>query len=57
MLPIHQPEGNGRGGHICQPALRQLRNEESPIRDYLWGVVIVLMGVFTVFGYWFLFAG
>ena len=30
---------------------------ESPVRHYVWGFVIVLMGVCTIFGYWFLFGG
>lgn len=30
---------------------------ESPIRHYVWGVLLVTFGLFTVFGIWFIFAG
>lgn len=30
---------------------------ESPIRHYVWGAVIVMMGFFTLFGIWFLLGG
>jgi len=30
---------------------------ESSIRHYVWGLVIVMMGFFTLFGIWFLLGG
>ncbi len=30
---------------------------ESPVRHYVWGVVLVLIGLFTMFGVWFILAG
>lgn len=30
---------------------------ESSIRHYVWGVVLVMMGFFTMFGIWFLLGG
>lgn len=32
-------------------------SRESSIRHYLWGTVIVVMGLFTLFGMWFLLGG
>ena len=31
--------------------------DESPLRDYVWGSIIVVIGVFTVFGMFFLLGG
>lgn len=43
---------------FSQPFRRDAFGEAgSPIRDYLWGVMIMRMGIFTVFGYWSLIAG
>jgi hypothetical protein len=30
---------------------------ESRLRHYVWGLAMVLMGAFTIFGFWFLFGG
>ncbi|MDH4097096.1 MAG: hypothetical protein OEW25_01470 [Nitrospira sp.] len=30
---------------------------ESSVRHYVWGTVIVMMGLFTLFGIWFLLGG
>ncbi len=38
--------------------LRQFRMpDESPLRDYVWGSIIVAVGAFTVFGIFFLLGG
>jgi hypothetical protein len=38
--------------------LRRFRfPSESPIRDYVWGLVIVAFGVLTILGMFFLFGG
>lgn len=41
------------------PGSAQLLDEthESSIRHYVWGTVIVMMGLFTLFGIWFLLGG
>ena len=31
--------------------------DDSPLRHYVWGALIVAFGVFTVFGMWFLLGG
>ena len=31
--------------------------DDSPLRHYVWGALIVAVGVFTVFGMWFLLGG
>lgn len=28
---------------------------ESPVRDYMWGIIIVAFGIFTILGMFFLF--
>lgn len=32
-------------------------NGESRFRNYVWGVMILVIGALTIFGYWFLLAG
>lgn len=40
---------------MTAPLLEELR--ESSIRHYVWGATIVMMGLFTLFGIWFLLGG
>lgn len=56
--PIHEDQREGCCSHLASSELPQRDREagESLLRHYAWGVLIVLMGALTIFGYWFLFA-
>ncbi len=56
MADIKGEDGGGgkvrrRGGTAWRPDWQT----DFPFRHYVWGALIVAMGLFTIFGIWFLF--
>jgi len=48
----------GDGGKLRRQAGTAWRPDwqtDFPFRHYVWGTLIVAMGLFTIFGIWFLF--
>ncbi len=55
---LHTEEGT-RTEPSVHPSTTRLLEElrESSIRHYVWGATIVMMGLFVLFGMWFLLGG
>jgi hypothetical protein len=52
-------EEGHRAESLVHPRTTPLWDElrESSIRHYVWGATIAMMGLFTLFGIWFLLGG
>lgn len=59
MSPLSSMEGSDvMSPLIPKRSLLQLKLwDDSPLRHYVWGALILAVGAFTVFGMWFLLGG
>ena len=56
---MHENERDGGGVFLTSLQRAELNRmeRESQARHYVWGLLIALTGMYTAFGYWFLFVG